>query len=66
MFFSDLHGDQSTISRITQYLRKVDYGFGLGDFVSFGRDLAETLESLKVGKEIYLVPGNHDDVDELK
>ncbi len=66
LFFSDLHGDQITISQIKKQLSKVDYGFGLGDYVTFGSELAKTLDTLNVGTEIYFLPGNHDDVNELK
>jgi Icc-related predicted phosphoesterase len=66
LFFSDLHGDQQAISSISTRLDQVDVGFGLGDFASFGKGLVDTLEPLEVGTEIYFVPGNHDDVDELK
>ena len=66
LFFSDLHGDQHTISHISTQLAQVDVGFGLGDFASFGIGLVDALESLEVGREVYFVPGNHDDADELK
>jgi Icc-related predicted phosphoesterase len=66
LFFSDLHGDKHAITRITDQLKKVEVGFGLGDFASFGRGLIETLEPLLVGRDVYFVPGNHDDADELK
>ena len=66
LFFSDLHGEQQAIARIGTQLKQVDVGFGLGDFASFGKGLADTLEPLDVGTLLYLVPGNHDDSDELK
>ncbi len=66
LFFSDLHGDQDAVSRISQQLPEMDVAFGLGDFVSFGRGLDEILEHLDVGTDVYLLPGNHDDAKELK
>jgi Icc-related predicted phosphoesterase len=66
LFFSDLHGQAQAISRIRTQLTKVEVAFGLGDFASFGRGLDDALEPLDVGIPIYLVPGNHDDADELK
>ncbi len=66
LFFSDLHGDQVATSRISQQLLEMDAAFGLGDFASFGRGLDETLEQLDVGTDVYLLPGNHDDANELK
>lgn len=66
LFFSDLHGNQEAISRISQQLPEMDVAFGLGDFASFGRGLNETLEQLDVGTDMYLLPGNHDDANELK
>lgn len=66
LFFSDLHGDRQMFSHICSQLQQVEVGFGLGDFVSFGKGLADYLELLDVGTEIYLVPGNHDDANELK
>ncbi|MFW9983884.1 MAG: metallophosphoesterase [Candidatus Odinarchaeota archaeon] len=66
LFFSDIHGDHGAISRISQQLPEMDAAFGLGDFASFGRGLEETLEKLDVGTDVYLLPGNHDDADELK
>lgn len=44
----------------------MDVAFGLGDFASFGRGLEETLEQLDVGTDVYLLPGNHDDANELR
>ena len=66
MFFSDLHGDQNAISQISQQLSEMDAAFGLGDFASFGKGLEEALEQLDVGTDMYLLPGNHDDANELK
>ena len=66
LFFSDLHGDQVATSRISKQLPEMDAAFGLGDFVSFGRGLDEILEQLDVGTDVYLLPGNHDDANELK
>jgi Icc-related predicted phosphoesterase len=66
LFFSDLHGNQGAISRISQQLPEIDAAFGLGDFASFGRGLHETLEQLDVGTDMYLLPGNHDDANILK
>ncbi|MFX1576101.1 MAG: metallophosphoesterase [Promethearchaeota archaeon] len=66
LFFSDLHSDQESIARISSLLGQVDIGFGLGDFASFGKGLTETLEPLDIGTQIYFVPGNHDDADEMK
>ncbi len=66
LFFSDLHGNQEAITRISYQLEQVDVGFGLGDFASFGKGLADTLEPLDIGTLLYFIPGNHDDSDELK
>ncbi|MFW9831999.1 MAG: metallophosphoesterase [Candidatus Thorarchaeota archaeon] len=66
LFFSDLHQDHYAISDITRQLHHVDIAFGLGDFANFGRGLIETLETLDIGTELYFVPGNHDNADELK
>jgi Icc-related predicted phosphoesterase len=66
LFFSDLHGDQVAISRISEQLPDMNVAFGLGDFAILGRGLEETLEQLDVGTEVYLLPGNHDDAKELK
>ncbi|MFX1317693.1 MAG: metallophosphoesterase [Promethearchaeota archaeon] len=66
LFFSDLHGDQLAISHIRGQLKQVDVGFGLGDFANFGKGLEDTLEPLASNVELYLVPGNHDDADELR
>ena len=66
LFFSDLHGDQVAISRIADQLPEMDVAFGLGDFGSFGQGLQESIEKLDVGIDVYLLPGNHDDANELK
>ncbi len=66
LFFADLHQDSGAISQIAVLLKDVDYGFGLGDYASFGTGLQDTLDHLDVGKELYLLPGNHDDAEELK
>ncbi len=65
LFFSDLHGDQQAITRIKTLLAKVDVGFGLGDFATFGKGLPETIQPLVSSTEVYFVPGNHDDAEEL-
>jgi Icc-related predicted phosphoesterase len=65
-FFSDLHGDQQAIMRIKTQLSEVEVGFGLGDFATFGKGLSETLEPLAEETEVYFIPGNHDDAEELK
>ena len=66
LFFSDLHGKHQAITQIRNQLKQVDVAFGLGDFGSFGKGLAETLEPLDIGTPLYLIPGNHDNSDELK
>ncbi|MFX1244652.1 MAG: metallophosphoesterase [Promethearchaeota archaeon] len=66
LFFSDLHQDHNAITHIEERLKQVDCAFGLGDFATFGKGLGYALEQLDVGTDIYLLPGNHDDAEELK
>ncbi len=66
LFFSDLHGDKHAITRTRTKLKEVEVGFGLGDYVSFGKGLVEALEPLDVGTEVYFIPGNHDDTEALR
>ncbi len=65
LFFSDLHQNSTAISQILEQLKRVDVGFGLGDYATFGKGLLETVEQLDTGLDLYLLPGNHDDAEEL-
>ena len=60
LLFGDLHGDQNATRRIAAQLKRVDYGFCLGDVVSFGQGLSQALDLLDVGTEVYILPGNHE------
>jgi Icc-related predicted phosphoesterase len=66
LLFGDLHGDPDAARRLATRLKQVEYGFCLGDIVSFGSGVAEALALLDVGTELYVLPGNHETEDDMR
>jgi Icc-related predicted phosphoesterase len=66
LLFGDLHGDAEATRRMATQLEEVEYGFCLGDIVSFGRGLPQALNLLDVGTELYVLPGNHETEEDMR
>lgn len=65
--FSDLHRSVPAARALVKAARKADLVIGAGDFASFGRGLADTLDVLAdLAVPFVLVAGNHERVDHLK
>ena len=62
--FTDLHDDQDTLRQLVKRAKEDDIDFLIccGDISRFGRGLKDVLHGFdKVGKTIYVIPGNHED-----
>jgi uncharacterized protein len=65
--FSDLHRDAAMAETIVSASRDADVVVGAGDFASCGLGLEDTLTILRrMPVPFVLVPGNHDDLRELR
>ena len=70
--FGDVHGDDEALSAIHKLAiaRNPDILVCVGDFTIFGMDMLVLLEQLNllaeiIQKPLFLIPGNHEDEDEL-
>jgi uncharacterized protein len=65
--FSDLHRDAAIAEVVVGASRHVDVVVGAGDFATRGVGLRDTLSVLRqLTVPFVLVPGNHDDPEELR
>lgn len=65
--FSDLHCDAVFAAAIVAASRQADVVVGAGDFARQQRGLAGCIEDLSgVAAPLILVPGNHDDAEEMR
>ena len=65
--FSDLHRNCEMAREIAQASSEADIVIGAGDFGTQGEGTADTIEILRdITVPIIIVPGNHDDLDELR
>jgi len=64
LVFSDIHGDIRALERLMDI--EADYYFAAGDIVSWGRGLDAVGEILaRRGRNVYVLPGNHETGDEI-
>jgi uncharacterized protein len=65
--FSDLHRDAAMAEAVVSECRGADVVVGAGDFATCGLGLQDTLLILRrMAVPFVLVPGNHDDLQELR
>jgi uncharacterized protein len=65
--FSDLHRDVAIAEAVVSASTDVDVVVGAGDFATRGTGLQDTLDILRrLAVPFVLVPGNHDDLAELR
>jgi len=67
--FTDIHGNDKLIQEVVKQVQTKNPELVVcsGDITIFGRELNEVLEKLdKIKKRILIIPGNHEDSDELK
>ena len=65
--FSDLHRDAAMAEAVVRESHNADVVVGAGDFATRGLGLEDTLPILRrMAVPFVLVPGNHDDVSELR
>tara|TARA_Y100000310_G_C20453954_1_gene702123 strand:- start:81 stop:680 length:600 start_codon:yes stop_codon:yes gene_type:complete len=65
--FTDLHEDKVVLQKLINRASKSDIEFVIccGDISNFGRGLKNVLKTFnKIGKKMYVVPGNHEEPDE--
>ncbi len=65
--FSDIHGSIKTINDIIKKAKneKVDFIICVGDITYFGKDLDKLLFKLKCDIPLIIIPGNHEDENEV-
>lgn len=66
--FVDIHEDVHVLKELVQRAAQPDIDFIVcaGDFTTFGRGLTRFLKAFgKVGKKLYLIPGNHEEREGL-
>ena len=66
--FSDVHSDKGSIKKLLNRAKEEDIDFVVccGDFTQFGRGIIDFLTLFNdLGKKIYLIPGNHEEMDTL-
>ena len=65
--FTDVHCDENAITELKKKVNSADICICAGDFSVMGSETKEMLEVFnKFGKEILLIPGNHEDEKEVK
>lgn len=65
--FSDLHRDAAMADTIVRQSRDADVVVGAGDFATCGLGLQDTIAILRrIPVPFVLVPGNHDDLEQLR
>jgi hypothetical protein len=67
--FSDIQGDEALLDSLIKSAKRenVDYLVCAGDLSDWNQDLKNLILRLrKTGRPLIIVPGNHDDCDELK
>ena len=65
--FSDLHRDCEAARKIVEASHQADVVIGAGDFGTRGEGTADTIAILRdISAPTIIVPGNHDDSDELR
>lgn len=67
--FTDIHEDMAQLSRIKHVIaqERIDIAVCTGDFTVFSNRTKAMLEAMdKLGVPLVLIPGNHDDEDEIE
>ena len=65
--FTDIHCDKKATKRLKKKAEQVDICICAGDFSRMGSGTEQMLELFnEFGKEILLIPGNHEDENEVK
>jgi len=66
--FVDLHEDEDSLKKLLKRAKKEDIDFVIcaGDISNFGKGLKQALiEFDKLGKQFYIIPGNHEEKEGL-
>jgi len=66
LVFTDIHSSKAIISRLIEKSKDVDILVTPGDLTDLGKNLEEVFKLFeKAGKKLVVVPGNHEDYQEL-
>lgn len=67
LFFVDTHDDKEALARLAELAKKqkVDLLVCAGDISEFGKDLRANIKSMDIGKRMLIIPGNHEDADDI-
>jgi Icc-related predicted phosphoesterase len=67
LVFTDIHSSKTIISRLIEKSKDVDILVTPGDLTDLGKNLEEVFRLFeKANKKLVVVPGNHEDYEELK